>query len=245
MSGEEYEFRIDKFTPSTIPMARLAEYLRELAALIGHYDSVHFKRIKGGSVSVVASVESEAIPKVRARLQSARDPEAPKDIRKPFERIDEMLREDNAIAKINRGNSNVVKFLGRDGARNPRMGPFSERGEIDGKIVRVGGADKTAHVLIEQADGEILSAEISRELAVALAHYLYTKPVRLAGLARWERTETGQWNLVSFRAKEFELLKDDDLASAVGNLRRIEADWKHDPDPLALLERVRGSSGEA
>ena len=90
--SEHYEFSLDAFTPSTIPMARLAEYLRELAALLGSPEKVHFRRIMSGSVRIVATVEREAAPKVRARLQNARDPEGPKEVRRPFERIDEMLR---------------------------------------------------------------------------------------------------------------------------------------------------------
>ena len=56
MTGEEYEFHIDAFTPATIPMARLALYLTELAALFGHTESVHFEKVKKGSVRLVARV---------------------------------------------------------------------------------------------------------------------------------------------------------------------------------------------
>ena len=121
MSGEEYEFYIDAFSPSTIPMARLAQYMTELAALIGNTHSVHFTKLKKGSLSVLARVENEAIPKVRVRLQSARDPNAPTDLRKPYRKIDDMLRADNAVGKLRRGTSNVVIFPGRRGASNLRI----------------------------------------------------------------------------------------------------------------------------
>ena len=67
MTGEEYEFQIDAFSPATIPMARLAQYLAELAALLGQPERVHFEKLKKGSVRLVARVEHEAIPKVRMR----------------------------------------------------------------------------------------------------------------------------------------------------------------------------------
>jgi hypothetical protein len=243
MSAEEYEFHIDAFTPTTLPMARLAEYLRELSLLIGHTHSVHFKKVKSGSVGVVASVEREAVPKVRVRLQNARDPSAPDDVRRPYERIDNMLREDNAIGKLLRGTTNVVKFPGREAAKSVRMGPFTEQSSLDGKIVRIGGTDKTAHALIEIAEGEIVSAECSRELAKQLAPFLYGAPIRLTGNARRERTELGEWKLISFRAKEFSALNADDLATVVGRLREIDADWKKDGDPVALMRKIRGDSG--
>lgn len=243
MNGEEYEFHIDAFTPATLPMARLAEYLRELSLLIGNTHSVHFKKIKSGSVGVVANVEREAVPKVRVRLHGARDPNAPDDVRRPYERIDNMLREDNAIGKLTRGATNVIKFPGREAAKSIRMGPFTEQSSMDGKIVRIGGTDTTAHALIEIADGEIVSAECSRELAKQLAPYLYGVPIRLTGNARRERTDLGEWKLISFRAKEFSTLNADDLATVIGRLRGLDADWKKDGDPVALMRKIRGNDG--
>jgi len=239
MSGEEYELIIDAFTPSTIPMGRLAEYMRELAALMGHSASVHFKGLKSGSVRLITRIEREAAPKVRVRLQSARDPDAPADIRKPYEKLDEMLRNDNGMGKLVRGTTNVVRFPGREAARNQRMGPFTEHAEFDGKIVRIGGQDRTAHALLEDAHGEIISAECSRELAVQLAKYLYSDPVRLTGNARWERTEIGRWELVSFRAKEFLPIKTDNLTTIMERLRGLDADWQREGDPVALMHALR------
>lgn len=245
MTSEEYEFYIDAYTPSSIPMARLAQYLTELASFFGHPHSVHFARLKKGSLGVVARVAHEAVPKVRVRLQNARDPNAPQDVRKPYKKIDEMLRNDNAVGKLLRGTSNVVVFPGRKGATNQRMGPFTEPSMLDGKIVRVGGTDETAHVLVEDSDGKIWSAECTRELAVELAQFLYKHPVRVIGSARWVRTEIGEWEQLNFRAKEFIKLIDADLSAAVGKLRDIQADWKKESDPADLLRRVRGGNGEA
>lgn len=244
MSGEEYEFYIDAYTPSTIPMARLAQYMTELAALFGYADSVHFTRLRKGSLGVVARVAHEAVPKVRVRIQNARDPHAPNEVRRPYKKIDEMLRSDNAVGKLRRGTSNVVVFPGRKAAANPRMGPFTEQSTLDGKVVRIGGTDATAHALIEDGEGKILSAECTRELAIELAQYLYKQPVRLIGNARWVRTEVGDWELLSFRAKEFIPLTPGDLASAIGKLREVGADWKKEADPAALLRRLRGDNDE-
>lgn len=244
MNGEEYVFHIDAFTPATIPMARLAQYLTELSALLGYAESVHFEKLKKGSVRLVARVEREAVPKVRLRLQNTADPGAPEEVRRPYKKIDDMLRSDNAVGKLLRGTSNVVRFPGRDAKRSPRMGPFTERAELDGKIVRVGGTDDTAHALIEPLDGAVISAECSRELAVQLAHHLYGAPVRLIGNARWERTDAGEWKLLSFRAKEFCPLRAEDLATSVARLRKIEGDWRRDDDPSELLRKLReGDSG--
>jgi hypothetical protein len=58
MPGEGvYELYIDSFTPETIPMSRLAEYMASLAELLGHSEHVHFGKLKPGSLSVAALVD--------------------------------------------------------------------------------------------------------------------------------------------------------------------------------------------
>ena len=37
----EFRFTIDAFTPSTIPLLRLAEYMQDFAILLGNEKSVH------------------------------------------------------------------------------------------------------------------------------------------------------------------------------------------------------------
>jgi hypothetical protein len=249
MKAEEYDFRIDAFTPDKIPLSRLAEYLAELAKLLGNHESVHFRRLKKGSTRVITAIEREAVPKVRMRLQGAADPDAPDDVRKPFRRINEMLREDNATGQFARNDEAqqdvLLRFVGREAFQQPRMGPFTEFMEIDGKIVRVGGKDKTAHVLIEDSEGRVWPVTVTKEFAVQLAPLIFNTPVRIGGNARWERNELGEWILLGFRAKEWRALEPDDLATAIGKLREIDAEWKSEEDPFALVENLREDPGEA
>ena len=49
MSGDDtYELHIDAFTPASIPMSRLAEYMADFAVLLGHQEHVHFDKLKPG-----------------------------------------------------------------------------------------------------------------------------------------------------------------------------------------------------
>ena len=76
---EILEFVINAYSPETFPMARLAEYMAELAALLGEQGEVHFLRLEGGSSKMVQSVESEALPKVKQRIAAARAGDAPRE----------------------------------------------------------------------------------------------------------------------------------------------------------------------
>jgi hypothetical protein len=81
-----------------MPMARLAEYLAELALMLGERPAVHFVRVEAGSITVVHTVEAEAIPKVRERVQTVGSGTAPPDAMRAYRSINKMLRDDNGLA---------------------------------------------------------------------------------------------------------------------------------------------------
>ncbi len=68
--NREYRFKIDAFSPTTIPMSRLAEYVSDLAKMFGNNNSVHLLKIEEGSTVPLVMVEWEAEPKVRDRMQA-------------------------------------------------------------------------------------------------------------------------------------------------------------------------------
>ena len=61
----EYRFKIDAYSPETIPMARLAEYMSDLAVLFGNRENVHFVQLEPGSTTLLQRIEYEAVPKVK------------------------------------------------------------------------------------------------------------------------------------------------------------------------------------
>jgi len=238
---DTYVFRIGGLTPDTLPMGRLAEYLAQLAELMGERERVHFARLKKGSAVVTAYVERQAAPKVRKRLVEAGKPAAADDVKRPYQKLNDLLRSDNARAELRAGASKVLKFPGRDAVLEDRVGPLSEGTEVDGVLVRIGGSDATAHAAIEDADGRSWLFEVTREKARELAKHLYGAPLRVSGTGRWLRTEYGKWDLQGYlKLSEFRPLKDEDLQVVVGRLRSVEgSEWSREEDPLALLSRVR------
>jgi hypothetical protein len=99
-NGEEFSFQIDAYTPDTIPMARLSEYLRELAMILGEEKAVHFVRLREGSTHIVHRVEREAVPKVRARAAAVRRGRAPRDAIRAYHMVNRLLREDDGRGVI-------------------------------------------------------------------------------------------------------------------------------------------------
>src|SRR4029077_2307562 len=93
-------FYIDAYSPATIPMAKLAEYMADFAALLGKEHAVHFERLKEGSTAIVSRVDYEDVPKVTTRLTEIRNGNAPKDVARLVAEIDKRLANDNATGRV-------------------------------------------------------------------------------------------------------------------------------------------------
>jgi hypothetical protein len=243
----EYRFTIaDSFTPQTLPMERLAEYVAALANLLGEKDNVHFHSIEPGSAVLVAIIDAPAQPKVRERVVAVRDGQGPSDARRAFGDLDELLRKDNATGVLSdEAGDVIVPFPGRNRPEPLVYGPFRQDGTIDGQLIRVGGKDETVPVHLR--DGAIIHTGLicTPEIARRIAPHLYGPTLRVHGTGTWFRTGAGEWDLRSFRINDFEVLDDIPLLTVVGNLRKVKgSDWSQVPDPVrALLAERHGDEG--
>lgn len=223
--GAEYRFTIDAYSPETMPMSRLAQYLGELSSLLGETSAVHFSRLETGSTVVVSSVEHEAIPKVRARAASVRRGEGQSDAVRAFKQINKLLRDDNAVAYLQDKavGAVILKFPGREEVEE-KFPAIRQQGSIDGVIIRVGGQDETVPVWLEVEDKKISGCFASKAIAKQLGSKLY-EAVRLFGKGRWSRDNEGLWSLIDFKIESFEALDEAPLSSALAQLRAIPTEW--------------------
>jgi hypothetical protein len=242
-----YEFHINKFTLKTIPLKRLGEYIAALGKVFGSDARVHFSELIEGSVGVLSRVEAEASAAVWERVQMAPTMDAPSELAKAYKAINDMLYEDGTSAELKRCDIKVLNFLGSEIKKPPKMGPIAQSIEVDGILVRVGGKDKTAHVLIEDSDSAVWSFEVSREQAKAVALHLFGGPIRVVGTIRWMRDEDGIWQQIphSAKATEFTPLNPDSLAAVVSDIRTLYVGSMDKPAaPLAMLKSLRNESGD-
>jgi hypothetical protein len=235
--GAEYRFVIDAFSPKTIPMARLAEYMGHLAAMFGERSSVHFERLETGSTVLVSKIEREAVPKVRQRVVSVRRREGPSEGMRAYKAINKLLREDDGIGllKERQKGATIIRFPGREEAEET-FPTVRQYGSVDGVVVRIGGTDQTVHVTLEIDNEVVAGCFTNRQIAKELAHKLF-EPVRLHGRGRWNRDGDGRWTLLDFKIESFDPLVDATLSEALAELRAIKADWG--PDALVELPAIR------
>lgn len=245
--GREYRFEIaGGFTPQTLPMERLAEYMAAFAKLLGESENVHFQSVEPGSAVLVAAIDKPARPKVRDRLAALRDGRGAGDAQKAFAELDEMLRKDNATGTVSdEAGDLLIPFPGRNRPEPLVYGPFRQDGKIDGQLIRVGGKDETVPVHLR--DGEIIHTGLicTPEIARRIAPHLFGPVLRAHGTGTWFRTGTGEWELRRFRISDFEVLDEAPLLTVVSDLRKVEgSDWSELPDPVgALLAERDGDEG--
>ena len=241
-AGWEYRYVIDVFTPETLPMARLAEYMRELACLFGEPAHVHFARLEAGSAVLVSRVDAPAAPKVASRVLGLRDGSASEDVRRAYRLLDNMLERDNAVGRLlDDSGAEVIVFPGRTRPKPLTYGPFTQDGTLDGVLTRIGGRGaKTVYAHLDDGTRQY-PCTLARDLARQMAQHLFS-PVRVNGRGRWMRDADGTWQLERFRIFSFELLDDASLLEVVARLRAVsDNDWRSVRNPLRQLEDLRGN----
>ena len=170
----EYRFEIDAFTPETIPLGRLSQYLADVAKMMGQETNVHLSRIAKGSTVPIIRVDWEAEPKVRERLSALKVNEGPAEARRAYKEINKRLIEDNANGVLlDPALTKVIRFPGRDGANQPQFGPITQPGVFQGTPIKLGGENDPVPVHLEDGDEKhIVSAP--RRIAKELAAHLFT-----------------------------------------------------------------------
>lgn len=235
----EYRFEIDAFSPTSIPMSRLAEYVSDLAKVFGNNNSVHLLKIEGGSTVPVVVVEWEAEPKVRDRIKAIKNHEGPEDAQQAAKDLDRRLLQDNATAVlVDPAGTKIFRFPGRENATKMEFGPVNQAGVFQGIPIKVGGENDPVPVHLE--DGKEKHIVLARRsLAKDIAQYLFTSVVRVEGTGRWIRHTDGEWEMLSFHATSFKVIGDADIRKNIGELRKLPGEWKNLEDPLAELEQIR------
>lgn len=243
-NGAEYRFVIDAYTPKTIPMARLAEYMGHLADMFGERASVHFDRLEPGSTVLVSKIEREAVPKVKQRVISVRRREGPSEGMRAYKAINRLLREDDGVGllKEKQKGATIIRFPGREEAEEA-FPAVRQHGSVDGVVVRIGGTDQTVHVTLESENEQITGCYTNRQIAKELGHKLF-EPVRLHGRGRWTRDSDGRWALLDFKVESFESLEDKPLSEALAEIRSIKTEWGHDAlTELPIIRHGRSRNG--
>lgn len=239
---ERLSFRIDSFTPDTLPMSRLAEYLAQLAVLYGSEERVHFEKLKKGSAIVQVAIEEPAFPKVYQRLQSVKTGDPDPEAQKAFKAIDKLLRQDNAVGTLSRPSSGkILEFPGRK-LPVAETHTINQATTIDGSVIKIGGRDETIPVLLQDQEGKTFKAEIrGKANAKELSKHYLEAPLRFHGQGKWIRYANGAWELDMLYIQSYEEIDSVSADVILDELRTIRGNgWASMKDPLEEWKKMRG-----
>ena len=237
----KYDFSLDNWTPGTLPMARLCQYLEKLSTLFGNKDAVHFDTMRKGSAILQISVDSVANESVQNRIEMLGNQDAATDIKKVKNDINSMLREDKTTGhlKVKRG-ATIFQF---PGYKAPLINEIvvQEFGELEGEIIRVGGKDDSVPVWIQGFDGSINKCVTTKAIARELGPLIFAEPIKVSGNGKWRRTAERVWLLEEFSIKSWEVLDCEDLQTTIEKLREIQGSgWNRMENPQLALSELRG-----
>ena len=246
---KEFRFKIEgkvngeELTPLTLPMARLAEYITDLAMIMGHRESVHFIKVDEGSHESVIYVDAEEESRVTHQIQSSVRGMGPREANAAYKRVDDRLREDDGIGSILNisQKAKVIEFPGRSLDLPQAYGPIKERASLVGVLRRVGGFDKTVPIHLQRADEIIFYCDADEMIAKQLAP-LYSQTVRVHGIATYSRGKEGMWKLDHFKIQSFDSrpLSEDTFSQTIEKMKAIPgSEWNELADPLEELQKLR------
>lgn len=244
----ERRFIIDSYTPLTLPMIRLSQYIADLATLFGEPNSVHFLRVDPGSAALVHAVDDDAVTKIDERLIAAVRGEGPAEPIRAFHRVNSKLREDNGVGiLLESTGAEIIKFPGRTEINPIAFSAFNQQSTIDGIVILVGGRADPVPVHIQSVEdgNQIRNCYAARSLAKVLAGYIFGPELRISGTGRWLRDTQGNWSLERFTIASFEVLSEQSLSAVVASLRSIKGSgWESLKDPWSELDSIRNGLSE-
>lgn len=243
--GHEYRFKIDAFTPDTLPMARLAEYLSDLAVMLGEPQNVHFVRIEPSSAVLVQKVDDVALPKVKRRVREVRDGRGPQDAMKAYRSTNKRLKQDNCVGLLSEEDgAEIIRFPGREEEVHISFGAFNQDSTLDGRVILIGGTGDPVPVHIRQG-AIVYNCLASLDVATTLGGYMFHYELRVRGTGRWLRDEDGAWVMQRFSISSFQVLDEKSLADVVAGLRNVPGSgWRDVENPFDELKEIRGDQDD-
>lgn len=241
MAKKELIFNIPEATPHTLPMARLADYLKKLSTIFGNDDRVHFLRVDPGSALNVIEVDEEIEPAVIERTKSAAIGAGTKETVQAFQSLSESLEQDGFTAELENDTGDVIAHFAHALEVGETFGPFWQAGEVDGLLTRIEGIDESVHLTL-WSDGVRYNCVTTQEKGKGLR---YLDAIRAVGRGQWYRNEKGKWELKKFIVSDIEPLEDDTLLEVVARLRAIPGNPLESlKDPIGEMLKLRHGGGE-
>ncbi len=226
---EHFEFKVLGYTPDTMPLDRLIEYLNQLMVILGQPSDLHLINIKKSSTMPVLAMRHDVAVKARENAKKVWQGGGSVRKKEAFQNIRRMVSEDGgkpAILKTKEGK--IIEFPRVDLGLDQEISAVRQPTTLTGKLVRIGGIGEYAQLLIQEPSGDVIAGCMaSRAIAQNMGNLLY-KSIRVSGDGSWQRTADGKWEINRLNIQSFEELSEDELEDVLGEIYKLTTDWTDD-----------------
>lgn len=239
---ERFEFVVPGYTPDTMPLDRLIEYLTQLTVILGNPSDLHLVGIEKSSTKPVFLLPHHAAVKARHRARETWEGGGSIRQRSAYNRIRRMVADDGGKpAILTSQHTTILEFQSVDLGADQEISSMRQASSVAGELIRVGGDSEFDQILLKEFSGDVVSGCFAtKEVAKQLAKRLH-EHVRLHGIASWSRDRRGKWHIARMKVLTFETLEDDSLSEAITEAQAAVTEW---PEDLVekLLEMRRGAA---
>ena len=234
----EIEFVIPVFTPDTMPLDRLLQYLQQIGDVVGVANEMHLVRMEASSTKPVFRMPATVAFRAREQAASVQRGDGTAKQRTAYMKIRQMVCHDGGTQASLRDSGGVILDFPSLPTPSPIVG-IRQATTFDGELLRVGGQDETNIPVLMRGFGGDIQAGLTapRGIAKAMAPLIF-EPVRVTGIGSWSRSSAGVWTLDKMLIQAFERLDDDlPLTDVFDRLKRANVAWPEDADDVLLAER--------
>jgi hypothetical protein len=224
-----FTFKINDFTPETMPFGRLVEYYSEIKKMLGLASNLHLTDIFESSHGSAFKVDPGSEKDLVSRVIALNEGTAPKKAVTAFSTVNKMLRDDNTSAIFSDSkNDNVIEFPGKL-VENDQLYSIRDAATFTGELYHISGSsDGMARVRVSTDSYGVVFCRTSRDIGKELRDFLFEN-VRISGRGTWHRMRDGKWEIDDFQITDFAPVTTDGLKASVDRIRNSGIEWPDDP----------------
>ncbi len=236
----EYTFKIEHFTPETMPFGRLVEYYAEIKRMIGVSDNLHLVGVVEGSHGSAFAIDRNHEAALVKRLTCLNEGAAPRTATSAQNTINQMLKEDGTSGAFYSANGqNIINFPGKREDDNVQL-RIRDAASFTGELYHISGTKEDAKARISTDAYGVVFCTTTKEIAKNLRDFLF-EDVKVSGRGMWTRSEDGTWDIDEFFITDYTPINRESIRSAVDQIRGMGIRWPDETlSDISSLEEKNG-----
>lgn len=223
-----YTFKIDGFTPESMPFRRLVKYYEKIEKLLGLDGHLHLIGIKQGSHASAFAIDRRAETELNKRFLAIRTGRAPREVHNAIDEINDLLAVDETSgALLGPSGGEVIAFPGRLREEGDSF-KITARIRVIGELYSVTGDENGVDLRLRTDAWGVVRARVSGDvegkLRQKLKRFLFEQ-VEASGSGVWRREEMTSWKIGEFDVDHIAPVKEQSLRETIDRIRNLGLEW--------------------